>query len=267
MAGNSRPAQFGTRSARELLAQAQSLIFRAWETTNRKWRIVLATKALAISPNCADAYVVLAEAAVPLKQSLELYRQAVQAGERTLGKRAFREDVGYFWRILETRPYMRARAGLARCLWESNQRNAALEHYRELLRLNPNDNQGIRYILASCLLELDRNEEVARLLDLYPGDVAATWPWTSALLAFRKQGDNPDSRSRLAAALEVNPHIPAFLLGKKQLPRRLPDLVGFGDESEAICYAAENLKVWQASIGALLWLAERINPEKPAILQ
>jgi thioredoxin-like negative regulator of GroEL len=158
---------------------------------------------------------------------------------------------------------MRARAGLARCLWESHQREEAVEHYLAVLHLNPGDNQGIRYILAACLLKLDRDDEVASLLEKYPDDAAATWPWTAALLAFRKQGDDSDSRVKLAAALETNPHIPAFLLGKRKLPRALPGLVGFGDESEAIYYAADNLKAWQATTGALAWLAERINAEEP----
>jgi tetratricopeptide (TPR) repeat protein len=197
---------------------------------------------------------------------LELHRKAVEAGERSLGKRVFKEDIGHFWGILETRPYMRARAGLAQCLWASGQHHAALEHYRDLLRLNPNDNQGIRYIVVSCLLELGRDDEVAALLERYPEDVAATWPWTSALLTFRQRGDVPDARAKLAAAREVNPHIPAFLFGKKKLPRALPDLVGFGDESEAVCYAAENIESWHSTPGALAWLAETINAEKSRLM-
>jgi hypothetical protein len=45
-------------------------------------------------------------------------------------------------------------------------------HYRGLLKLNPNDNQGIRYILASCLLKLGCDEEVASLLKQYEDDAA-----------------------------------------------------------------------------------------------
>ncbi len=39
---------------------AQELMYRAWETSGRKARIELATRALEISPLCADAYVLLA---------------------------------------------------------------------------------------------------------------------------------------------------------------------------------------------------------------
>jgi thioredoxin-like negative regulator of GroEL len=265
-AAKPKAAKPSLRERRDLLDQAQDIIYQAWETSSPKKRIALATKALAISPDCADAYVILAEMAPSLDETLELCRKGVEAGERALGKRAFTEDAGDFWGILETRPYMRARAGLAQSLWDSNRREEAVEHYRALLHLNPGDNQGIRYILVSCLLELNRDDEVGKLLDQYPDDAAATWSWTAALLAFRKQGDNADSHAKLAAALEANPHIPAFLLGKKKLPRMLPGLVGFGDESEAVYYAAENREVWHATPGALAWLADRINAAKPAIL-
>lgn len=266
MSAKNRRGKPGPRGGRDLLAKAQGVVYQAWETSNLKQRIALAQRALTISPDCADAYVILAKAAGPLDKAPELYRKGVEAGERALGKETFKSDAGHFWGILETRPYMRARAGLARCLWESGKREAALEQHRDLLRLNPNDNQGIRYVLVACLLELGRDDEVAKLLDDYPDDAAATWPWTHALLAFRKQGDGPGSREKLAAALESNPHLPAFLLGKKKLPPVLPDMVSFGDESEAICYAADNLEAWQETTGALAWLTERIDAEKPTLL-
>ncbi|HXY17585.1 MAG TPA: tetratricopeptide repeat protein [Gaiellaceae bacterium] len=77
---------------------------------------------------------------------------SVAAGERALGPRIFAEGAGYFWGLVETRPYMRARAALAALLWKLGRREEALEHARELLRLNPNDNQGIRYQQAKWLL-------------------------------------------------------------------------------------------------------------------
>lgn len=43
---------------------------------------------------------------------------------------------------------MRARQGLAVCLWELGEREQAIEHATYMLRLNPRDNQGIHYLLA-----------------------------------------------------------------------------------------------------------------------
>ena len=56
-----------------------------------------------------------------------------------------------------------------------------------------------------------------------------------------------------------NPGRTLALLGKKALPRQLPDRVGFGDEMEAISYAAELGPVWRYTPGALEWLAEQVG--------
>jgi tetratricopeptide (TPR) repeat protein len=212
------PSGSGPHNAMDLLHEAQDLIYDAWELADPAKRSRLARKALKISADCADAYVLLAEAAITLPGALEFYRQGVEAGERALGKEAFEKNVGHFWGILETRPYMRARAGLAQCLWDRGTHDEALDHWRDLLRLNPNDNQGIRYVLAARLLELGRDRELAALLKEHRDDGRAYMIWTRALFAFRTQGDNSKSRRALADALESNPHVPAYLLGHKPLP-------------------------------------------------
>lgn len=95
------------------LERAQDLMYQAWEATG-PMRVKLARQALEISPDCADAYVLLAEetARTP-EEALDLYTKGVAAGERALGKKYFEENAGHFWGLLETRPYMRARLGLA----------------------------------------------------------------------------------------------------------------------------------------------------------
>src|SRR6185312_821671 len=127
--------------------------------------------------------VLLAEHARRRKETLRRYEQGVAAGERALGTHAFQRDVGHFWGILETRPYMRARLGLAHSLWTTGRRDEAVRHLQDMLRLNPNDNQGIRYTLAGFLLFLDRDDELAKLLAQYPDEGSATWAYTHALVA------------------------------------------------------------------------------------
>ncbi|MBV8359219.1 MAG: hypothetical protein JO189_14990 [Deltaproteobacteria bacterium] len=133
MTGKSKPGNPSPRSGRDLLGHAQDLIYQAWETPNLKKQIALARKALTISPDCADAYVLLAETATSPAKTLELYRKGFLAGERALGKSTFEHDVGSFWGILETRPYMRARAGLAQSLWECGRHDEALANWRDML--------------------------------------------------------------------------------------------------------------------------------------
>jgi tetratricopeptide (TPR) repeat protein len=240
------------------LDRAQELMYDAWEASGSR-RVKLARQALEISPDCADAYVLLAETARTPQEAKELYEQGVRAGERALGPQAFEEDVGYFWGILETRPYMRARAGLAQALWALGQREQAIAHYTDMLRLNPGDNQGIRYVLAHCLLQAGDDEALGKLLDQYKDDAMAEWTYTRALWRFRHAGANAAAKSALNKALKANRFVPAYLLGKKKLPRQLPGYIGFGDENEAVSYAVEGIDDWRATPGALEWLAANLS--------
>jgi tetratricopeptide (TPR) repeat protein len=242
-------------SADETLFYAQSLMYDAFEAQGPR-RAALAREALAISPDCADAYLLLAEetAASP-DEARELLDQGVAAGERALGPEPFTEDVGHFWGLLETRPYMRVRAALAETLWALGRREEALEHQDELLRLNPNDNQGIRYRQAEYLLALERYDELDKLFVAYEDDASAAFVYTKALAAFCRQGDSPESLRLRGEAREQNPHVPDYLSGRKRLPARLPDYVGFGDPSEAVDYAAGAKAQWERVPGALAWLA------------
>jgi len=236
------------------LEEAQELVYQALETTGPR-RLRLAREALARSPECADAYVLLAEASGDPQEARALYQQGVRAGERALGPAPFREDVGHFWGILETRPYMRARHGLAAVAWHLGEREAAIGHVQDLLRLNPGDNQGVRYTLATWLLATGDDAALADLLGQYPEEGSATWAYTRALAAFRRHGAGGSADAALREALATNPFVPAYLLGLKPLPRRLPAYVGVGDEDEAVAYIAEAAGPWLTSPEALAWLA------------
>lgn len=241
------------------LEEAQDLIYEAFESGNSKKRIQLAKKALKTSPECADAYVLLAEEqAKDLGEVKELYKKGVEAGERavkqTLGEDALEEEAGYFWGILETRPYMRARQGLALCLWELGERREAIEHYTQMLSLNPGDNQGIRYLLAPALLEEGHEQALKELFETYEDDAGATWVYTRALWKFGSEGATERAKAALEEAVETNPYVPEYLLGERGIPRSLPDFVGMGDESEAAVYFAEALPSWLKTPGAIEWL-------------
>jgi hypothetical protein len=111
-------------------------------------------------------------------------------------------------------------------------------------------------IALSYLLELGLDDELTGLLGKYEDDGSATWAYAAALLAFRKGGDDEDARELLVTAQKVNPHVPAYLLGKKKLPKRLPDYIGMGDENEAVVYASGAAGGWKKAAGALDWLRQ-----------
>ncbi len=182
----------GRGKLRSPLAIAQQIADLAWDASQPQEQAELARRALSVSPDCADAYVILANQAASREQARQLLEEGVAAGQRAIGSKTFETWSGRFWLDQRTRPYMRARLGLAQCLWESGQRAQAVEHYAEMLRLNPNDNQGVRYLLLGALVDLDRDEEAQRLMQRYEHDGSAEWAYTTALLAFRREGDSAD---------------------------------------------------------------------------
>ena len=109
-------------------------------------------------------------------------RSATAVAEGRAAQRGICRD---FWGFLETRPYMRARAGLAIALIKLGDESAAIEHFRAMLKLNPNDNQGIRYLLLGCLLRHDDAAAVKTLLAAYKDEWSACWLYTRALVAFQ----------------------------------------------------------------------------------
>jgi tetratricopeptide (TPR) repeat protein len=236
------------------LEQAQDQMYEAWGARTSKARVRLAREALAISPDCADAYVLLAEetARTP-DEALKLYEEGVRAGERALGPEAFAEGAGRFWGILETRPYMRARAGVAECLWEMGEAAQAVEHYQELLRLNPGDNQGNRYLLARLLLQEGRDEELGALLEEYGEEASAEWAYTRALWLFRREGASPRASRTLQEAFDENRFVPLFMLDLQPLPDDPPEYISPGEESEAVDYLINNGDYWIDTPGASEW--------------
>ncbi len=244
-------------AALDPLDEAQSLIYEAWNSEGPH-KIELARRALDLSKDCADAYLILAEEeAKTAEASLALYRKAVDAGKRAIDPGLFARSTGKFWDVMETRPYMRARLGLAECLWDLEKKDEALGHLRELMRLNPRDDQGVRYILLQCLLESGADEELGALLDRYGDDTSPEIRYTHALWMFRRQGPGAEANALLKNALKANPHVSGYLLKKKKLSKHVPEAAHEGSEEEAEAYAVGAADTWHGTLGALEWLASR----------
>lgn len=236
------------------LQEAQDLIYQAMDCHNCYVREQLARRALEISQDCADAYNLLAEeTSESAGQELDLYTKAAEAGARALGNR-LKEWDGELWPHLEARPYMRAKTGIAHALWETGRRDEAEAAYHELLRLNKNDNQGIRYTLLAFYAE---KSELAKIDALISGwghnDAAAEWVYTKALTTFAL--GKPGATAALQAAFARNPHVPDYLIKDKEPPEDLyEDRVTLGGADEAYAYAETFKKIWAETPGALVWL-------------
>jgi tetratricopeptide (TPR) repeat protein len=248
------------RGRREAIEKAQDVIYDAWERATARSRVALARKALAISPLCADAYSILAEEARSVEEVRDLYARGVEAGELALGRKGFKESAGHFWGFLETRPYMRARAGLAGALLKLGDDEAAIGHYRDMLKLNPGDNQGIRYVLAACLLRRGDEAGLKELLAAYEDEGSAYWLYTRALLAFREGGVSKNKVvTLLKNAWSANRHVPGILAGTASPVISEGDYITVGGPDEATEYVAECGPAWHGTPGAIEWLTKIIT--------
>lgn len=244
-------------SSRDRTFDAQEHAYNAMEAmANEDWELAQheAMKAIKLDPNCVDALTVMSQLGSENETELiDNLRRTVERGEKSLGTKFFQENVGWFWGLLETRPYMRARAQLAGLLSESGRVDEAIGHWEEMLRLNPNDNQGIRYPLLGGYLERENLQGVERVFSEYPDEGSAMFAWARVLANFLA-GSESDAAKALAEARKANEHVEAYLIGRKKMPADGPGYYSPGEPSEAIVCMFEIGSAWKKHPAAIDWL-------------
>jgi hypothetical protein len=134
-------------------------------------------------------------------------------------------------------------------------REAALQHWREVLKLTPNDNQGMRHILLARLGELGRFEEIREIVSRYKDDCSLEFLLMKALAAFALKAPPAEAAEALREAMEYNKRFADYLLKRKRLPRRYADRLEMGGETEATYAVSEVMPAWEKVPGAFEWLA------------
>ena len=235
--------------------RSQDLVSEAYNQSVSKGKKLI-KQALELDPDNADAYNYLASVETDVDKALAFYKEAIEAGERSLGEEFMKEEKGHFWGMIESRPYMRAKAGMAGCLFAKNRISAAIEIYREMLVLNPNDNQGVRYLLSTLLLGKKDLSDYESFMKDNNDDDCALWHYNNALYHFKKQGKSTKSDKALLKAYNFNHHVMDYMLGLKEIPDESPHYIGRGDENEAIAYIYDVIHTWGKADGALDWMYE-----------
>jgi tetratricopeptide (TPR) repeat protein len=121
-------------------------------------------EALRIDPGHADAWVHLGNLCFEegrATQALDHYERAQAAAEeRTIGDPA--EYPNPSWLDVDSRPFMRALHGRGLCLWRLGRVDEARQVFAWMMELNPNDNQGVRFLLHDLDEGLSWEEGIAR---------------------------------------------------------------------------------------------------------
>ena len=217
--------------------------------------IHLAKKALDTDPALADAYLMLADLECRnLNQRIAMLERGINAVETALGETFLAENEGDFWLIWETRPYMRLLGELALAYGEKGELDRGIALEERMLRLNPNDNQAVRFSLLAHYLERGSYAAAEVLIQQYSDDQSAFFCFNRGLLGYIQKGDCAEIRKMWAEVKRYNPHVARYLSGKQKMPKDMPEFYSPGGREEAILFVAENKELWRKTLGAIPWL-------------
>ena len=144
------------------------------------------------------------------------------------------------WICLENRPFLRAAHGYGLALERKRRHVEAVEVYEQILALNPNDNQGIRYLLPSLYLKAQAPQKARAALEQHGADGMNLF--TRCLLEIQ-DGHRIEAVRWLCRGLAYNLHVPELVLSKKPITPCEERTIGVGSQMEAADYLLQN-RAW-----------------------
>lgn len=143
----------------------------AMDAENEATALKYAKKALKLDPDNLDAEAMIAD--ITSENDFDYYKKLkriVEHGNKVIEKNGFLEDVGHFWGVIETRPYMRVRHSYIEALIACRMMTHAIDECEDMLRLSENDNLGIRYILMHLYAYVEDETKALELHKKYEGN-------------------------------------------------------------------------------------------------
>lgn len=212
---------------KERQAAAQDLVYDGWELLDADVREAMKcfSQAIKIDPDMADAYNGLAEVAIAkgdVAAAEKHYLTAYEKAKAVLGTES--KTAFAWWGDLETRPYMRSRHGLGLLYLKAGRYGQAIALFEDLLARNPNDNQGVRYLVAPAHLLKGDLPGALEAFEWFERHYAEDIPDPHFLLnwglASYMAGRFENAATLFRSASFANPYLLPLVLGRK--PKVLP---------------------------------------------
>jgi tetratricopeptide (TPR) repeat protein len=231
---------------------AVDLVFEAYDDDpdEAKHKVNLA---LILDSHCIEAYEWLGLQEDMPAIAAVFFEKGIAIGRKKFGGSYQKKNKGHFWGLIETRPFMRCMQLYADCCQALDKTAEAVTHYEELMQLNPNDNQGVRYHLMLGYILLNENKKFERLAAKFNDDVTAFSAFNLVLYSFKTKGICEETETLLNRAKKANKFVVKELLLKRRKPY-FNTSYQLGAKSEAEHYSFYAKQVWEAVPGAIDWL-------------
>ena len=219
------------------LDDAYEILEEAQNAKTEKEAIKLAKKAYEKSKECFDAILFQCDLEENGIKRMKLLDDGLEFEKSRLTKEKYfdKENIGHFYGIFETRPYIRGLVIKAEYLLEEGKLSQAKNICREVLRLNENDNMGARYLLMAIYATLEKENDMLKLYKKYPEeDLEMIFP---LFALYYKLGNDKKAKEYLNRIDKCNSNFVKFFNGTiKESKNVSSGYYSRGDSSEIFMY-------------------------------
>ncbi len=145
----------------------------AEEAESQKEALKYAKKALKLEPDNIDAQAAVAvNSASTIETTVKKLKAVYTSATVQMKEQGYFDDenIGHFWLITETRPYMRLLDTYSDTLYNCGKMKLAAKTLEEMIRLCENDNLGARYTLMHIYCHLEDEESAMNLAKKFHDD-------------------------------------------------------------------------------------------------
>jgi tetratricopeptide (TPR) repeat protein len=238
-----------------------------WWAGDRRRAVKSFRRAIELDPLHADAHNhlgIVGLEARKLSAAEQHFRAAIDGGQRHLEREGGRVP----WGFIENRPYLRGLANLALALSAQKKWPEALAIHKQMLKLNPDDNQGIRWLVGMDCLRVGDDEGAIEAFERVMAEEAGCG-FGLALARLRALGPSADIGEPLLTGFAANRYVAPMLLGERwerldafhgsniAEPEWADDVVSAqADLWHAIPRGADVLRFWWAAPPVARWRHE-----------
>ena len=223
-----------------ILDDAYELLEKAENAKSKTQAIKYAKEAYEMCQACFDAILFQVHLEENPIKEMKLLDDGLKYEKERLEKEKYftKDQIGCFYGIFETRPYIRGLYTKAILLTANGKIKQAENVCKEILRLNEHDNTGARYLLMAIYAYFEEEKEILKLFKEYPEEnLEMLFP---LFALYYKKGDDNKAKEYLDRINKTNPHFIKFYKGTIKENKKTPrGYYSKGDTSEIIMYFNE----------------------------